>query len=94
MNQQKSNFVSTARQTADAAAATIRQVRNLLEVWETLGYNPGGSNEITAEDLAGENAQITLAQLHAAMTAFDGMIGALSSEARAAIYSITINPGA
>jgi hypothetical protein len=84
----KSDHISNGRALAGRVVLALRTIRDLAEEYNTLSLGASDANAITDADMTGENAEITAAQYHAAITALTDLAAALTAPKRAAIFKI------
>jgi len=85
MDTQVNNFISTARADAENMKATIAHFRATLEQWQKLGYSPA----VIDANKAGDNEDITGAQIDLAMAAMNDFITTWNGNAGTYLLEIT-----
>lgn len=76
------NFVSRARQSAPEILEVLALADGLAEEWFANGYNGGGLNEITDEQLLGDNTAISATELQNLMYTLDTLKNTLDGAHR------------
>jgi hypothetical protein len=71
LNPKINDFTSRARQLAPQIIEVLETLDSLSVEWFSNGYNSNGGNEIEQENLIGENAALTVADLQDLIFTYD-----------------------